>query len=251
MTLTNPVTATLSHRLLRACGRVRGCGLVIAICLAALAPAAHGERADRGKPLNIQADETGTVNLQNQTLVFRGNVVITKGTMIIRAARVEVRQLPTGYDVAVAYGGGPGSPATFRQKRDGVDEYIAGEADRLEYDGKADTIKFVNNAAVRRLRGAKLADEITGNLVTYDSTTEVFSVSGGAPATAANPGGRVQAVLTPREGSEAALEAAGPAASGTAPRAPALQLSPKLAEPAASATPSGASGTAPASRSRP
>ena len=197
---------------------------------ALLAWPAAAERADRLKPLNVQADETGTVNLQSQTLVFRGNVVITKGTMIIRAARVEVRQLPTGYDVATAYGGGPGAPATFRQKRDGVDEYITGEADRLEYDGKSDTIRFVNNAAVRRLRGATLADEVTGNLVTYDSTTEVFSVSGGAPATAANPGGRVRAVLTPREGSEAAIEAAQAASAARPP----LKTSPTLGEPAAS-----------------
>ncbi len=208
--------------------RLFGLFAVVVAC-AAVAPS-HAERADRLKPLNVQADETGTVNLQSQTLVFRGNVVITKGTMIIRATRVEVRQLPSGYDVAVAFGGGPGAPATFRQKRDGVDEYIAGEADRLEYDGKSDTIRFVNNAAVRRLRGATLADEVTGNLVTYDSTTEVFSVSGGAPPTAANPGGRVRAVLTPREGSEAAIEAA---QSASAPP-PALRTSPALGEPAAS-----------------
>ena len=195
---------------------------------------AHAERADRLKPLNVQADTSGTIDLQKQTLNFSGNVVIVKGTMVIRASRVEVRQLPSGYDIAVAFGA-PGAPATFRQKRDGVDEYITGEADRLEYDGKADTIRFVTNAAERRLRGATLADEITGNLVTYDSTNEVFSVTGGAPATAANPGGRVRAVLAPRLGTEAAREAAQAASSGTA-----LKFSPTLAEPLAS--PSAASG---------
>ena len=61
---------------------------------------------------------------------------------------------------------------------------------------------------MRRLRGSETADEISGNLVTYDSSTEVFNVTGGAPATAANPGGRVRAVLTPKEGSAAAAEAA-------------------------------------------
>ena len=196
---------------------------------------AHAERADRLKPLNVQADTSGTIDLQKQTLMFSGNVVIVKGTMVIRASRVEVRQLPSGHDIAVAFGA-PGAPATFRQKRDGVDEYITGEAERLEYDGKADTIRFVNNAAVRRLRGATLADEITGNLVTYDSTNEVFSVTGGAQATAANPGGRVRAVLAPRLGTEAARETAQAASSsGTG-----LKFSPTLGEPVAS--PSAASG---------
>ena len=192
-----------------------------------LALPAHAERGDRLKPLNVEADQSGRVDLQNQTVVFSGNVVVSKGTMVIRAARIEVRQTPAGYDTATAFGA-PGRPATFRQKRDGVDEFIDGQAERLEYDGRADVIKFISNAAVRRLRGVSVADEITGNLVTYDATTEVFSVSGGAGSSAVNPGGRVRAVLTPREGTAAAAEAnqAAEAASGAA--APALKLSPTL-----------------------
>ena len=196
---------------------------------------AHAERADRLKPLNVEADQSGRVDLQKQVVVFTGNVVVSKGTMVIRASRIEVRQLPNGYDTATAFGA-PGKPATFRQKRDGVDEFIDGEAERLEYDGSKDQIKFISNAAVRRLRGATVADEITGNLVTYDATTEVFSVSGGAATTAANPGGRVRAVLTPREGSEAALEAA--QAASAAPR-PALKLSPTLGSANPAAAPAG------------
>ena len=134
----------------------------------------------------------------------------------VRAGRIEVRETPDGYHSAVAIGAA-GKPATFRQKRDGVDEWIEGEAERLEYDGKTDTIRFVTNAAVRRLRGSTVADEIAGNLVSYDSIAEVFSVSGGAAATPTNPGGRVRAVLTPREGSAAAAEAAAAAASQSAP----------------------------------
>ena len=198
---------------------------VLAVSLAACAALpAHAERADRLKPLNVEADQSGRLDLQNQVVVFTGNVVVSKGTMVIRASRIEVRQLPNGYDTATAFGA-PGKPATFRQKRDGVDEFIDGEAERLEYDGSKDQIKFIGNAAVRRLRGAAVADEITGNLVTYDATTEVFSVSGGATTTAANPGGRVRAVLTPREGTDAALEAA--QAASSLPR-PALKLSPTL-----------------------
>ena len=198
---------------------------------------AHAERADRLKPLTVEADQGGRVDLQQQVVVFTGNVVVSKGTMVIRAARIEVRQSPAGYDTAIAFGA-PGRPATFRQKRDGVDEFIDGQAERLEYDGRADIIKFISNAAVRRLRGATLADEISGNLVTYDATTEVFSVSGGATTTAANPGGRVRAVLTPREGTEAAAEAAAQAASA-APR-PVLKLSPTLGSAAPASAPSGA-----------
>lgn len=205
--------------------------LIAAFAAACLAATAQAERADRFKPITIQADQSGQVDLQKQVAVFSGNVVITKGTMVIHAARIEVSKTPGGYDTAVAFGAA-GRPATFRQKRDGVDEYMDGEADRLEYDGKTDVVKFVNNAAVRRLRGATLADEITGSLVTYDSTSDVLSVSGGAAATPANPGGRVRAVLTPREGTEAADEAA-QAASAAAP----LKASPALGASAPAAAP--------------
>jgi lipopolysaccharide export system protein LptA len=186
-------------------------------------PATRAEKADRFKPLNVEADLPGKIDLLKQFVVFNGNVVVTKGTMVIRAARIEVRETPDGYHTAVAIGSAA-KPATFRQKRDGVDEYIEGEAERLEYDAKTDTVRFVTRAAVRRLRGATVADEISGNLVTYDSISEVFSVSGGATPTASNPGGRVRAVLTPREGTPAAA-----AASGAAP-ASNLRPSPALGE---------------------
>jgi len=191
------------------------------------APLARAEKADRFKPLNVEADLPGKIDLLKQFVVFNGNVVVTKGTMVIRAARIEVRETPDGYHTAVAIGS-PGKPATFRQKRDGVDEFIEGEAERLEYDARTETVRFVTRASVRRLRGATVADEISGNLVTYDSLSEVFSVSGGATPTASNPNGRVRAVLTPREGTPAAAAAASGAANATT--APSLKSSPALGD---------------------
>jgi lipopolysaccharide export system protein LptA len=200
--------------------------LALAALLALASAPAWCEKADRFKPLNVEADLPGKIDLLNQHVVFNGNVVVTKGTMTIRASRIEVRESPDGYHTAVAFGS-PSQHATFRQKRDAPDEYIAGDAERLEYDGKSDVIRFVNNASVRRLRGSETSDEISGNLVTYDSGTEVFNVTGGATPTAANPGGRVRAVLTPREGSAAAAEAA--AGASAAPSAPAqLRTAPAL-----------------------
>ena len=197
-----------------------------AVALAALMPGltaapALAERADRGKPLNVEADQPGKIDLLNQFVVFNGNVLVTKGTMTIRAGRIEVRETPDGYHTAVAVGAA-GKLASFRQKREGVDEFIEGEAERLEYDGKADIIRFINKASVRRLRGTTVADEIAGNLITYESVSEVFNVSGGAAATPTNPGGRVRVVLTPREGSPAASEAATAASKpGVSPNKPA------------------------------
>ena len=200
--------------------------LALASVLAAFS--AGAERADRAKPLTIEAEQSSRIDLLKQVTVFNGNVVATKGTLIIRAARIEARETPDGYHTVVAFGSAD-RHATFRQRRDAPDEWVEGDAERLEYDSKTDVIRFVSNASVRRLRGTQTADEIAGNLVTYNSTTETFDVSGGGTPTASNPNQRVRATLTPREGSPAAAEARAAAASAAA-SAP-LRTAPGLPEP--------------------
>ena len=192
---------------------------------------AAAEKADRDKPMNVEADSLRYDDLK-QTSVFTGNVVITKGTTIIRGAQVAVSQDPEGYQLAVATAA-PGKLAFYRKKRDGVDEYIEGEGERIEYDGRADLVKFTKRAVVRRYKGATLSDETTGALIVYDNNTDVFTVDAGAKnASAGNPGGRVRAMLSPRGGAPGATTApqtTGPApvlrpsttlGTGSAPKAP-------------------------------
>ena len=203
---------------------------IVAFALVSLVAAvvpARAEKADRVKPVVIDSGCGGSMDLLRQVAVYTCNVVVTKGTIVIHAERVEVSQTPDGYYRAVAYGS-PSQHATFRQKRDEPNEWIEGEAERLEYDGKSDVIRFVNNASARHLHGITATDEMTGNLITYDSTTEVVHVLGGAPATVTNPEGRVRAVLTPKEGTAAALEAA--AAASAAASATPLKTTPTLGE---------------------
>ncbi len=148
-----------------------------------------------------------------QTSVFTGNVVITKGTTIVRGERVDVMQDPEGYQQAVSIAA-PGKLAFYRKKRDGVDEYIEGEGERIEYDSRADLVKFIKRAVVRRYNGATLVDETTGSLIVYDNNTDVFTVDGGEQnRTASNPTGRVRAMLSPRATASApvAPPPAGPA----------------------------------------
>lgn len=183
-----------------------------ALALGLVLPAA-AERADRDKPMNAEADALRHDDLK-QTSVFTGNVVITKGTTIVRGARVDVSQDPEGYQLAIATGT-PEKLAYYRKKRDGVDEYIEGEGERIEYDSRADLVKFIKSAVVRRYNGATLVDETSGALIVFDNNTDVFSVDGGAQnRTAANPTGRVRAMLSPRTAaSAAAAPLAGPSPS--------------------------------------
>lgn len=170
-----------------------------AVVLATLcgAPAAWAEKADRDKPMNAEADAL-RYDDAHQTSVFTGNVVITKGTIIIRGAQVDVRQDEDGNQFGVVQAS-PDKLAFYRQKREGVDEYIEGEAKRIDYDGKADIVKFIGQAVMRRYRGATLADETRGSLIVYNNKTEIYTVDSGADSkSSGNPSGRVRAMLTPK-----------------------------------------------------
>ena len=177
--------------------------ITLAVVLALAMGQAAAEKADREKPMNAEADALRYDDLK-QTSVFTGNVVITKGTTIIRGARVDVRQDPEGYQQATVIAP-TGKLAFYRKKRDLVDEFIEGEAELIEYDSRADVVKFIRSAVLRRYNGATLADETTGAQINYDNTTDVFTVDGGAQnRTATNPTGRVRALLSPRIAASAA-----------------------------------------------
>ncbi len=174
--------------------------LVFAAAVLLVSGVALAEKADRNKPMNIEADTLRYDDLK-QVSIFTGRVVLTKGTIQIRGAQLEVRTDPEGYQYGVVTGSAE-SPAFFRQKREGLEEFIEGEGETIDYDGKADVVKFIKKAQMRRYRGSTLADEITGSLIVYENLTDKYSVDGGstkgATGTPNAPAGRGRAMLTPK-----------------------------------------------------
>lgn len=180
--------------------------LLLCATLALAAGVAQAEKADSKKPMNIEADALRYDDLK-QTSVFTGNVVLTRGTLVIKGARIEVRQDPQGYQFGVVTAE-PGKRAYFRQKRDDMDEYIEGEGETIEYDGRADVVKLIKSAEMRRLRGTQVADVVTGTLIQYNSLTDVFTVDAGAKKSGERE--RVRATLTPRSEAPPAARAGVP-----------------------------------------
>lgn len=172
-----------------------------AALIAALAGApASAERADRYKPTQVDADRMQYDDLK-QVNVFTGTVVLTKGTITLRADRLVLEQDPEGYQ----HGTATGKLATFRQKRDGLDEWVEGHAETIVYNGRTETVTLTGRAKVRRLEGAKVADEIDGAVIVYDSRTEQFDVDGAnAKAQSGSANGRVRVIIAPRVGDPAA-----------------------------------------------
>lgn len=186
--------------------------LVSGLTIAASSMPALAERADRDKPVNIESDRMNADD-SKKTAVFEGKVVLTQGTLSIRGDRVTVTQDAQGFQTGSALG----SPASFRQKREGSAEYIEAEADRIEYNGKMDKVEFFGRARLRRDCG----DDVRGNYISYDAKSEFFTVnsSGSGNANArGGPADRVSAVLMPKTpATDPAVPCSPPARTSPAP----------------------------------
>lgn len=175
----------MSHAPTERCVRARVLGFVL---IALLSLPAQAERADRDKPIHLEADRV-SIDDAKKISTFEGNVVLTQGTLVIRADRMIVREDQQGFQHGIAYG----NLAKFRQKRDGVDEYVEGEAERIEYDGRAERLQLFNRAQMKRGE-----DEVRGSYISYDQPTEFFRVTGAPEKGETGQPGRVRAVIQPK-----------------------------------------------------
>lgn len=170
---------------------------LLSIFLLLCIPASYAERADRTKPIDIDADKA-EVDDATQISTFTGRVVLTQGTMVIHGDKVVVTQDKEGFKHGTAYG----KTASFRQKREGLNEYVEGYGERIEYDTHVDTVDFYVQARVKRAQ-----DEVRGEHVTYNSKTEIFQADNkGAVAVDGTPK-RVHAVLYPKPKTDGASDA--------------------------------------------
>ncbi len=152
------------------------------------------ERADRDKPIHLEADRATVEDYKRKgdfrTSVFTGNVVLTQGTLIIRADKIIMKEDAIGYRYATAHG----NLVSFRQKRDGVDEYVEAWSKRVEYDDKTDKIELFGNARLKRG-----TDEVQGDYISYDITRDFFQVIGQPEQkNSENSDHRVRAVIQPK-----------------------------------------------------
>lgn len=158
--------------------------LVLCLGILAFIPAAQAEKADRDKPINVEADSVKVDDVK-RVATYEGHVVLSQGTLMINADRIEVRQ----DDKGVVSGLATGSPVYFRQKMEASSEFAEGWAARIEYDSQGDKIKLMGQARLKRG-----IDELRGEQITYDSRSEFFQAKGGTSGTS----GRVRAVIRPR-----------------------------------------------------
>jgi lipopolysaccharide export system protein LptA len=171
-------------------------GATIACCLCLAGFAAQAEQADRGKPVEVEADVV-KVDQQARTKTLEGNVVLVQGTMRLTAEKMLIKEDDQGFAVAQIFGGNT-TQVAFRQKREGAQDYMEGFADRAEFDDRADTLKLFSKA---RLKNG--GDELKGEYIYYNSATEVVEARNAIPGGKSTVDGngappRVNVTIQPR-----------------------------------------------------
>jgi lipopolysaccharide export system protein LptA len=164
----------------------------IAILALLVAAPAWGEKADRNKPTQIEANRMSADDVKRMT-IFEGNVILTKGTIAVRAERIVVRQDPEGFQFVNA----TGAPVRFKQKQDPKEgekegRWMDGEALRVEIDERKQTLELFDNARVNRG-----GDEVAGAYIFVDQRSDFFQVTAGKGEKEGQAPGRVTAKLAP------------------------------------------------------
>lgn len=150
---------------------------------------AFAEAADRDKPIELEAD-TVTVNDAKKISTYSGTVILTQGSLVIHADKLVVHEDSEGFQHSTS----TGSPTTFKQKREGKNEYMEGSAQRIEYDGRMDKVQLYTKAWVKRGE-----DIVHGDYISYDANAEYAEVIGGVKSESGGPGsGRVKAIIQPK-----------------------------------------------------
>ncbi|MEP6678496.1 MAG: lipopolysaccharide transport periplasmic protein LptA [Betaproteobacteria bacterium] len=190
--------------------RLRRTAVVLLAALGGLAFAPHAlaEKADKGKRINFSAEQPLEVDIEKRSGTAKGNVVITQGTITIKADRIDFKQNADDSLFATAYG----NPITFRQKKDDSDEYYEGAAQKAIFDGAKDLLELFDRAILKQG-----GDEIRSNYISYNNGTGVMRAEGrpDAPEAVDGPGQRVRGTFQPRaESKDSGKDGAGKGADG-------------------------------------
>ena len=183
----------------------RCCALLASFLVLVSSSSVQAERADREKPIHLEGDRLSIDDI-NKVQILEGNAILTQGTMELRTSRLVVTQDADGFRTAVATGGANGL-AHFRQKREGVDEFTEGEAERIEYDARSEITQFFVRAWVR-----SGLDEVKGAYISYDAVNEKYLVTTAAGANKSATGAgqaRVRAIIQPKNKSDEPAERKG------------------------------------------
>jgi len=112
--------------------------------LGALAAPLAALESDQDQPVYLESD-SAELDDQKALSIYRGSVIVTQGSVEIRADEVHMHHHPDRRPRLII---ATGSPATYRQAVDGEGKEMQAEALRMEYQPDRDEIVLIGEAVV-------------------------------------------------------------------------------------------------------
>jgi len=179
------------------------CFLLLCAALGLATGVARAQTAAEAPDVMVLSD-TLTYDDVQKVSMFTGNVVLTRGTMTLRAHALRLREDAQGNQFGTATAA-KGGQVFVRQENQEAFEVIEAKGARAEYNSQTEEIEMIGQAVVTRLICGKPFDTISGARVIYRQKTDTYEAHGGANS--AGPGGRVRSLAQPRAKINAAIEA--------------------------------------------
>jgi lipopolysaccharide export system protein LptA len=133
--------------------------LATSLCLCSMT--IEAKSSDRNQPMDVQSDASDAVMEDNSDSTLTGNVVITQGTLEIKADRAIIHRSKGDIDKVTLTGG----PVVMKQIND-TGEPMNAQAASIVYTLSSDLILLSGNVVIEQPRGS-----MRGENVKYDLKT--------------------------------------------------------------------------------
>jgi lipopolysaccharide export system protein LptA len=132
-----------------------------------------------------------------QVYELDGQVLLTKGSILITGEKGNIKVDPEGYEY-VDVQGNPKSSASFRQRREGsADEFVQGRGQTVTYNAKTELLTLTGDASLKRLHNMQMLDQLIGWKIDYDDVLQRYQVRP-PPNAKAEDLPLAKAILSPR-----------------------------------------------------
>lgn len=127
----------------------------LAIALLLTSPLLQALESDKDQPIYVEADGV-EIDDRKGISVYRGNVELTQGSIVITADKVTVTQRQNQTDHIEAVG----NPVTYQQETEGDQGMIKGRSKKTEYSANSETIYMTGDAVLTQGQDVFKSDKI-------------------------------------------------------------------------------------------
>jgi len=161
-------------------------------------PFAYALKTDKNQVTNLSSDQAD-FNDVTQEYILTGNVIIKKGSILVKGAKAVVIIDPEGYQ-QITVKGSASQRAAFTQQLDKPEpEFIDGQGNLIIYEAKNDQLLISGQAYTVRRKGMRQLDKLEADEISYDLLIEKYN------AISKDMQKPTRSVLAPRQNSKIEL----------------------------------------------